>query len=421
MMTNETLTTSDAESAPTRNSVESSSEQKGQISLLDLVIVLLQYKKLIASITAAFVMAGVALSFLAPVKYTANITIMPPQGNASISSTMAQQLGGMALLMGGNLGIKDPNEMYVAMFKSESVENAMVRRFALMQQYRKSHLSDARKAFEKNVAFNANNKEGFIHISITDRDSNRAAELANGYVDQLRELSEYLAVSEAGQRRLFFQKQLDQARNQLSDAEESFKDTEQASGVIAVDSQTRALVESVASLRAKIAAQEVQLQGIQTYETNANPELLHAQRQLESLQSQLNKLGGGDNQGGDLILPKAKLPTASLQYLRKLRDVKYYETIYDIVARQFELAKLDEAKQGALIQVVDPATPPDRRSSPKRLLIIIAAAFSGILAGILTAFFLTELRRIRSDSEIAGKLHVIKSMLPFHPVAQERK
>jgi tyrosine-protein kinase Etk/Wzc len=111
-----------------------------------------------------------------------------------------------------------------------------------------------------------------------------------------------------------------------------------------------------------------------------------AQRELESLRAQLAKVGGSeDAPGSELVIPKGKVPEASLEYVRKLRDVKYYETIFDILARQFELAKLDEAKQGSLIQVVDPAIVPDRRSFPKRAIIVIFATVIGMFFGLLTA------------------------------------
>ena len=184
----------------------------------------------------------------------------------------------------------------------------------------------------------------------------------------------------------------------MADAEEALTQTEQRTGLIQLDSQTRALIESSASLKAQIAAKQVQIDSLQTFATDENAQLVQARQELQGLQEQSAKLGGSlsDSDGG-LIVPRGKVPKAGLEYVRRLREVKYQETIFDILARQFELAKLDEAKQGALIQVVDTAIPPDRRSFPKRGLIVMVATVVGLFVKIAPLCFrwLTgECRRI---------------------------
>jgi uncharacterized protein involved in exopolysaccharide biosynthesis len=311
----------------------------------------------------------------------------------------------MAALAGGTLGLKNPNDMFVGMLKSRTVEDAMVQHYGLMQEYRSRYESDARTAFEHHATVDGNGKDGLIHISVEDRDPNRAAALANGYVDQFRKLSEHLAISEASQRRLFFEQQLEEAKDHLANAEEALKQTEQETGLIQLDSQARALIESAASLRAQIAAKEVQIQAMQTYATDENAQYVEAQKELDGLRAQLAKLGGyGDGNDAGLIVPKGSVPQAGLDYMRKLRDVKYYETIFDILARQFESAKLDEAKQGALIQVVDAAVPADKRYFPKRTLIVIEATVVGIFVGVLVAFLNAGYETLRKDPEKTRKL-----------------
>jgi uncharacterized protein involved in exopolysaccharide biosynthesis len=254
-------------------------------------------------------------------------------------------------------------------------------------------------------------KDGMIHISVEDHDPRRAADLANGYVDQFRIQSQHLAITEASQRRLFFEQQLEQAKDNLANAEEAMKETEQKTGVIQLDSQANALIESATSLRAQVAAKEVQIQGMRTYATGENAQLVQAQRELESLRAQLAKLGGSEDSATSLIVPKGKVPEAGLEYVRKQRDVKYNETIFDILARQFEVAKLDEAKEGALIQVVDPAVPPDRRSSPKRGLIVIVASAVGFFIGIFVALFQAGFQRLKDDPEVTPKLSILRRYL----------
>ncbi|HEY1256462.1 MAG TPA: GNVR domain-containing protein, partial [Terracidiphilus sp.] len=247
---------------------------------------------------------------------------------------------------------------------------------------------------------------------ITDRDPQRAAQLANGYVEQFRGLSQRLAITEASQRRLFFEQELEQEKNKLADAEEAMKQTEQATGMIEVSSQAKALIESASALRAQIAAREVQIQGMKTYATGENAQLLQAQRELEGLREQLNKLGGTmDSGGAGFIIPKGMVPEASLEYIRKMRDVKYYETIFDILARQYEAAKLDEAKQGAVIQVVDPAIAPDRRSFPQRGLIVFGATTGGFILALFATLLQLFFNSLQSDPESKLKLTVLRKAL----------
>ena len=394
-----------------------------EISLLDLLIVLAERKRFILWVTAVFAILAIVISLLLPQRYTATVTLLPPQQSSSTGAMLASQLGsmgGMAALAGGNLGLKSPNDQFVAMLKSRTVEDAMVQKFGLMQEYHKRYLSDARKKFENRATVDGSGKGGLIRISVEDGDPRRAAELANGYVDQFRSLSQHLAITEASQRRLFFEQELEQAKNNLANAEEALKQTEQTTGLIQLDSQARALIETAATLRAQITAREVQIQGMQTYATGENAQLVQAQRELESLREQLAKLGGSeDSTGGELIVSKGRVPEAGMEYIRRLRDVKYNETIFDILARQFELAKLDEAKQGALIQVVDPAIPPDKKSFPKRTLIVLIATVGGFLLGIVLALMAKALENARNDPEDRERLTRLKTMLFGKPSVRD--
>jgi uncharacterized protein involved in exopolysaccharide biosynthesis len=300
--------------------------------------------------------------------------------------------------------------MYVAMFKSQTVEDGMIQRFGLMQEYHKRFVSDARKEFENYATVDGSGKDGLIHISVEDHDPKRAAELANGYVDEFRDLSEHMAITEAAQRALFFKQQLDQANENLVKAEDALVQTEKKTGIIQVDAQARALIESAASLNAQIAAKEVQIQGIRAYATSDNAQLVRAEQELDGLRAQLAKLGGSqDVSAGGIIVPKGLVPTASLEYVRRVRDVKYYDTIFNILAQQFELAKLDEAKEGALIQVVDPAHPPDRKSSPKRMMIMMAGTFFGFVIGTLFAIWQTAYRNMNESPTVSAKLKLLRN------------
>lgn len=387
------------------------------VSVLDIVIVIADRKRSVFLITAAFTLAALLLSFLLPQRYTAGVAILPPQQGPSSASVLAGQLGNtsIAALAGGALGLKNPSDMFVGMLKSETVEDAMVHQFGLLQEYHKHYLSDARKVFEKRVGIDDGGKDGLIHITVWDRDPNRAAELANGYVAQLRNLSEHLAITEASQRRLFFERQLQGAKNNLADAEESLKETEQKTGLIQLDSQARALIESAATLRAQTAAKEVQIEAMRGYATNENAQLIEAQRELDGLRAQLAKLSSAEGESGpELIVPKGLVPEAGLEYVRKVRDVKYYEAIFDILARQFELAKLDEAREGAVIQVVDSAHPPDKRSFPRRSVFTGVGFLVGFVAAIMVAVLRSSWEQMEADPEACAKIERLRRSLFFN-------
>lgn len=297
----------------------------------------------------------------------------------------------MGSLISAWLGLKDSNDMYVSMLQSQSVEDGIIKRFHLMSLYHKKRLSDTRKILERQSEIAAGVRDGLIRISVTDKDPQRAAAIANAYVDEFRKLSEGLAITEASRRRLFFQQQLAESKDNLAKAEEALKKTEEKTGILELSSQARALVDSAADLRAQLAVKQVEVQGMKTFATDQNSQYLLAQQEIKGLQRQLSKLasaGVTSDSSDSLLLPRGQVTTAGLEYVRKLRDVKYYETIFDILAKQYEVAKLDEAREGPIIQVIDPALVPDRKSSPHRLLIVL---LSTVLAAIFsTAWIVTR-------------------------------
>jgi uncharacterized protein involved in exopolysaccharide biosynthesis len=279
-----------------------------------------------------------------------------------------------------------------------------------MARYGAKMPSNARTAFEAHSTVALAAKDGLITISVTDRDPGKAAEIANGYIDEFRKLSANLAITEASQRRIFFQQQLKEAKENLAAAEEAMKGTEQSTGVFQIDSQTRVLIESAAALRAQIVAKEVQIQGMRSYATEDNPEIFEAKQQLAALQAQLARLADADQDSSSgLIVPKGKVPEAGMEYIRKLRDVKYYDTISELIAKQFEMAKLDEARQGAVIQVVDVAVPPDHRSYPKRTITVILAMVLAFFVACGWGILAESLRRLDSNPAERQRLDALRA------------
>jgi len=383
------------------------------LHLLDVLIVLAKRRKFIAGFTVGTTVLAVIFVMVVPSKFTATTVLLPPAQNSSMSSALLGQVGGssaLASVAGAGLGIKNPSDMYIALFRSRTVEDAMVQRFGLMAKYHAKKESEARTAFESHTTAVLGTKDGLIKITVSDGDPKVASDLANGYVDEFRKLSANLAITEASQRRMFFQQQLLEAKENLAKAEEAMKQTEQTTGVLQMDSQSRSLIESAANLRAQVVAKEVQIQGMRSYATEDNPDVVLAEQQLAALKSQLAQLAGsGEGDGSGLIVPKGKVPEAGMEYLRSVRDLKYYETVSELIARQFEMAKLDEARQGAVIQVVDVAVPPDTRSFPKRTIIVGAVVVLALFVACGWVFFAEGLSNMQRNPAEHQRLDALRA------------
>jgi uncharacterized protein involved in exopolysaccharide biosynthesis len=269
--------------------------------------------------------------------------------------------------------------------------------------------SQARKKLESVVTIDSGSKDGIIRISVTQHDPKLAADMANGYVEEFKKYSSGLAVTEASQRRLFFEGQLAQAKDNLAKAEEELKKTEQRTGLIQLDSQARATISLVADLRGQIAAKEAQIAAMRTYATDENPELQIAQQELAGLQAQAKKMGATSESATNPLLPKGNMQEAALEYVRRYRDVKYYETIFDLIARQYEIAKVDEAKQGAIIQVVDHATVPDHRSFPSKLIFTAVGIFLGLFIGVAYTLAKEGLLRLERNPSETERIQALRA------------
>jgi uncharacterized protein involved in exopolysaccharide biosynthesis len=339
-------------------------------------------------------------------------SILPTQQTAPAGAALLAQLGNLGPLASaaGSLGLKNPNDLQVALLKSRTVEDAMINRFHLMDEYHIKLISDARVKLEHLVEIESSTKDPLIRISAMDSDPQRAADLANGYVEELKKLTSTLAVTEAAQRRVFFEEQLQQAKDNLAKAEEDLKKTQQKTGLLQLDSQTRAAIESAVSLRAQVVAKEVEISSLQLSATGENPQLQIAEQQLAALQAQLAKMGSAES-GTAPVLTNGIMQQESLEYIRKLRDVRYFETIFELLARQLEVAKVDEARQGAMIQVVDKAVKPDHHSSPKRTFIVLGSIVLGFLIGIGWAVSSEAIRRATRNPDERARLEILRSEL----------
>jgi len=417
-----TETTIDAESI-TNQEISQSSTTDSEVSLLDVTVLLVQHKRFIVRFVLGAALLAVAIALLLPIRYEAKVVLLPPSSqSSSIASALLGQLGNLGSLgslsaVAGGLGMKTPTDMYVSLLKSRTVEDATIQRFGLMAEYHEKRLSDARKEFERRTEVVSGQKDGLIRVTVEDREPKRAAELANGYVEEFQKLSASLAITEAARRRLFFEQQLQPAKEQLAAAEESMRKTQQSTGVLQIDSQARALIESTAVLRAQVVAKEVQIQGMRSFATEDNPDLVLAKQQLSALQSQLEHLAGSQHDtGSDIVLSKGRVTGAGMEYLRRYRDLKYNETVYELLTKELEIAKLDEAREGEIVQVVDTAIPPDKKSSPHRTLIVIGMT---VLAFFVAVFWVIVREGLQRSFRIPENRRRLESMRYYWKGKQE--
>ena len=359
-----------------------------EISLAAVFHTIVRRKRIV--LRNAIIAAAVAIPavFLLPVKYTAEAVILTPQPAQPSLSTMAQLSGsgslsipGLSLLAG--FPLRNPADLYIGILKSRSIADVLIHQFQLQEVYSDKYLVTARKHLAHNTTIETG-KDALIHVLVEDRDPRRAAALANAYVDELSKQNSRLALAEASQRRSFYESQLAREKDALADAEIAMRNTQQATGLVSPVGQTEALVRSGAQLRVEILTRQAQLEAMKTYASDENPRLQLLKRELGALQGELAKIEHG-NSSGALNLATKELPQSGLEYLRRTRDLRYHETLFEILAKQYEAARLDEAKSTPLVQILDRAVVPEKKSWPPRTIFVLAAI---CLTAIGTSFWL---------------------------------
>lgn len=382
--------------------------EEEETSLLDLAIVLAKHKKFVIGVPVAAAIVAAIVTFLLPNIYTATTKILPPPQSQSTASLLAQLSA--QVVVGGvapSLGIRNPSDLYVGMLKSRTVADNLIARYEMQKVYEKDTLFDTRRKLADNSTITSG-REGIITIEFEDEDPKRAAAVANGYVEELYNLTTSLAVTEASQRRLFFERQLKQAREQLAQSEITVRQSIDSGGLAGIDVQSRAILEPSAQLRAQIALREVQLSAIRIFATESHPDIERFRHEITSMKRELTKLEGGDG--------VTKQPTVSpegLENLRRFKDVKFLERLTELLTQQFEAAKIDEAKDASIVQVLDRAIEPERRSKPKRMLIVsLTLLFVGLIV-VFWAFIREAFEKARSDPKQAERFSLIRSYLSW--------
>lgn len=366
-----------------------------EISLLDLLTVVVDNLRLLIVGPLVVGLLALGVSFVVTPTFTAKTQFLPPQQQQSAAASMLASLGSLGGLAGAAAGIKNPSDQYLAFMKSVSVQDALIERFKLMERYNAKDKADARLALAGNTRI-ASGKDGLISVEVDDKDPQFAADLANAHVEELHKLLARLAVTEAQQRRVFFEKQLAQTKDNLVKAEQALKSTGVNSS--ALKSTPAAAVETVARLKAMILAQEVKLASMRGYLSESAPDFKLALNELAAYRSQLAK--AEENEPAS---------TSATDYVARFRDYKYHETLFELFAKQYELARVDESREGAVIQVLDVAQPPERKSKPKKALIAIIATLATGFALLLWVFVRQALRNASNSPETAEKLQSLRT------------
>jgi uncharacterized protein involved in exopolysaccharide biosynthesis len=279
--------------------------------------------------------------------------------------------------------------------KSVSLQDALIERFKLVDKYEAKLKTDARFALTGSVRI-ASGKDGLISVEVDDKDPMFAADLANAHVEELRNLLGRLAVTEAQQRRMFFEKQLQITKENLAKADLALKSSGINSSVL--KSSPSSAVEAVARLKAGISVQEVKLGSMRNYLTESAPEFKQALNELASLKTQLAKAEKEE--------PAAQ---GTSDYVARYREFKYQETMLELFAKQFELAKVDESREGAVIQVLDVAEPPERKAKPKKAMIGVIATLASGFALLLFVFVRSALNNASQNEETKRRLSDLKA------------
>ena len=376
------------------NVPHTSEQDDDEISLLDLLQVVVDNLRLLVLGPLVCGLAALGISFAIAPTFTAKTQFLPPQQQSSAASMLAS-IGALGGLAGTAAGLKSPADQYIAFMKSVSVQDALIERFELMKKYEAKIKIEARLALTGSVRI-ASGKDGLISVEVDDKDPKFAADLANAHVEELRNLLARLAVTEAQQRRLFFENQLQITKHNFTKADLALKSSGINSSVL--KSSPASAVEVVARLKAGISVQEVKLGSMRNYLTENSPDFKQALSELASLKSQLSKAEKEEpaSQGAS-------------DYVARYREFKYQETMFELFTKQFELAKVDESREGAVIQVLDLAEPPEKKAKPKEVMIAIIASLASGFALFLFVFLKSALKNASRHEETNLKLTALKS------------
>lgn len=369
------------------------SSPEGETDALDLMLEIARHARLIVGGGLLVGVLALGGSYLVKPTFTSATVLLPPQQQQSLTSSALSSLGALAGLAGGAMGasVRSPVDQYVAMLRSTTLADRMIDRFKLLEVYDEDLRFDARTVFWERTRVAAGRRDGLITIEVDDKDPKRAAEMATAMVEEFRRMTSELAITEAQQRRVFFEKQLQATREKLATAQQAL----QASGLTAgsFKAEPKAAAEAYAKLKAEATAAQVKLQALMTNFTSSAPEVQQQQSLVAALNAEVRKQeSNASQQDGDS------------GYIGKYRDYKYQEVLFELFSRQYEMARVDEGREGGLTQVVDAAQVPEKKSKPKRAVIAVAATVVTSLLLLIWVMLRARLRASDPSGAVRAKL-----------------
>jgi tyrosine-protein kinase Etk/Wzc len=363
----------------------SDNEDESGLSLIEVMTCLGLDKRWIFGLTLAASLVALVVAFLMSPIYTARATLLPPNSNQSGGGSAAAlaALGGLGSLSGLAGGLaKSPDELYVALLKSDSIQRALDARFDLRKRYKLPSYEALRLGLSQFIHISSDKKSSLITVEVDDEDPKFAANLANAHHTEIAKVLDRLAVSEAQLRRVFFERQLKETKEHLVQAEQSLRGVQEKSGVLVLDKQAEAVILGAAQLRGAITEREVRLKVLRGMATEQNPDLMRLNAELQALRAELSRAESRKEDASAATptrLQVGNIPQAAIEYVRARRELKLQETLLEGMIRQYEAAKLDEAKEGPALQQVDLAAPPDRKSKPARGQMVGLTALAALL------------------------------------------
>jgi len=388
-------------------------DQEDAISLVDLLLVFARHKWKIIVVPFLLGCITAAYSLILPEIYTASTTLIPSGRKQSTAVSMLSQLGPLAGMAG--LELADTNaEVLITMLQSRRIQDVIINKHNHLKG-KDLPMWKVRAKLADATTISLGRKDGIITVSVNDENPEKAAEMANHYVYELERLSRELVLTEASQRRAFVEQQLKDAQVKLQIAEEAMKISQETSGLIQLEEQGRAVIEAIATLQAQIASKEVELAALNLFATKENPDMKSASVAILEMRSQLDQLArenpGNSQARSSSIITTSQVPQAGLEHGRRLRDLKYAETINQLLTQQYQMAKIEEAQNAPILQVLDIAITPDQRSSPRRGRMVILAILVSLFCMVLTAFFLEEMHQGEKNTLQASKIADLKQNL----------
>lgn len=388
-----------------------------EASLLKMAVVLVRWRRIILLSTLITMLLTAIVVVVIPVSYTGTAMIMTPPSLQSSASALLSQVSSLASLLPEGLegGLKNPQETYVGILSSRTVADELIARFNLQKLYRRRTIVDTRRALAKHTHVEST-KGLLIRITVEDRSPQRAAAMANEYVDALYRINKHLALTEASQRRLFLEQQVAAESEALSKAETDFKHTQEATGVIQLTGQAELTLRTIAQLRAELVSRELALQQLRSVATESNEKVAEMETNVAALREQLAKAERGDgSEMTDYFLPAGKVPAAGLEYIRAMRQLRYHEALFEMLSKQYQVARLDEAKSPPLLQVVDYAIASDKRSWPPRTLLVFLAGLLSFGFVCILALVKDAYSRAAAEPVHSEQLAILRSLLQRKP------